>query len=127
MNIEDFRNYCLAFPYAEETLPFDETTLVYKVGGKMFAVGDMESFDRIVVKCEPEEAEALRERYPEVTEAWHFNKRWWNALPTAGDLPESFLREQIRNSYLLVVQRNVTPRSLRDEIEAVIAAGTLPE
>ena len=116
MDIETFRDYCLSLPMTEECTPFDETTLVYKVGGKMYACADMGSFDHIAVKCDPDEALRLREQYPEVDIAWHFNKRHWNGIRTDGDLPDAFIREQIRNSYLLVLRKNVTPKQLRDEI-----------
>ena len=62
-----------------------------------------------------------------MTAAGHFNKRHWNGIRTDGDLPEAFIREQIRNSYLLVVRRNVTPRALRDEILRYIEEHGLPE
>ena len=118
MDIIEFREYCLSLPYATECTPFDETTLVMKVGGKIFAAADMEQFDAFVVKCDPDEAVALRDRHPEISEARHWNKRWWNAVSVVGDLPENFLREQIAQSYMLVVRRNVTPKALREEILA---------
>ena len=127
MDIEEFRDYCLSLPLTEETTPFDETTLVYKIGGRMYACADMADFGWVAVKCDPDEALRLRERYPEVGEAWHFDKRHWNGIRTDGDLPEAFIREQIRNSYLLVVHRNVTPRSLRDEILRCIEKQGLSE
>lgn len=127
MDILSFRDYCLSLPLAEESTPFDETTLVYKIGGKMFACADMAEFDHIAVKCDPDEAIALRERYAEITPAYHFNKQHWNGIRTDGDLPEAFLREQIRNSYLLVLRRSVTPRSLRDELLALVEKQGLPE
>lgn len=120
MSIEDIREYCLSLPYAEETLPFDDDTLVYKVGGRMFAVTTLSQHDRVVVKCDPDLAIELRDRYEEVTEAWHFNKRHWNAIYLMGDLAESFILEQIFNSYMLVIHKNVTPRALRDEILSVV-------
>lgn len=116
MDILAFRDYCLSLPQTEESTPFDDTTLVYKVGGKMYACADMADFDRIAVKCDPDEALMLRERYPEVSAAPHFNKAHWNGIRTGGDLPDAFLREQIRNSYMLVLRRNVTPKSLREAI-----------
>ena len=121
MDIIEFREYCLSLPYTEECTPFDETTLVMKVGGKIFAAADMERFDAFVVKCDPDEAVALRDAYGEITEAYHWNKRWWNAVSVCGDLPGSFLRGQIFQSYMLVVRRNVTPRALREEILAAVA------
>ena len=126
MDIVEFREYCLSLPRVAECTPFDETTLVMKVGGKIFAAADMEQFDAFVVKCDPDKAVALRDRHPEIGEAHHWNKRWWNAVSVVGDLPDSFLRRQIIQSYLLVIRRNVTPRALREEILAE-AAGLLPE
>ena len=127
MDVLSFRDYCLSLPMSEETTPFDETTLVYKVGGKMFACADMVDFTRIAVKCDPDEAVLLREQYPEVTPGWHLNKRHWNDIRTDSDLPDRFLREQIRNSYLLVLRQNVTPKSLREEILSCVEQQGLPE
>ncbi len=127
MDVLTFRDYCLSLPMTEETTPFDETTLVYKIGGKMYACADMVDFDRIAVKCDPDRAIMLRERYPEVTTAPHFNKRHWNGLRTDGDLPDAFLREQIRDSYMLVLRQNVTPRVLREELLACVERLGLPE
>lgn len=118
MSIEEIRNYCLSLPYVEETMPFDDTTIVYKVGGKWFAVTDLEENNKVVVKCDPDLAIELRDRHEEITPAWHFNKRHWNAVRLDGDLTPQFIYEQIKNSYMLVVQKNVTPRALRIEILA---------
>lgn len=127
MDLLEFRDYCLSLPLVEESTPFDETTLVYKVGGRMFAYAGMEEFDPIAVKCDPDLALVLRERYAEVTPAWHSSKRHWNDIRTQGDLSDAFIREQIRNSYMLVLQQNVTPRVLRDEILAYVTKVGLPE
>lgn len=120
MSIEDIRNYCLGLPYVAETLPFDDDTIVYKVGGKWFAVIDLMHSDRVVVKCDPDLAIELRDMHDEVTEAWHFNKRHWNSIRLTGDLLPSFIFEQIYNSYILVIRKNVTPRALRNEILTAI-------
>lgn len=128
MDLTAFRDYCLSLPFTEETTPFDETTLVYKVGGRMYAFADMVEFRRVALKCDPDEAILLRERYPdEVTPAYHTNKRLWNDIRTTGDLPERFIRELIRNSYLLVVRQNVTPRTRREEILRYVEEHGLPE
>lgn len=116
MSIEEIRNYCLSLPYAAETMPFDDTTLVYKVGGKWFAVADIIDHNKVVVKCDPDLAIELRDIHEEVTAAWHFNKRHWNSISLIGDLADSFIYEQIYNSYLLVIEKNVVPRALRLEI-----------
>lgn len=107
-------------------MPFDDTTLVYKIGGRMFACADIEPFRYVAVKCDPDEALVLREQYPEIEPAYHFNKRHWNGISTSGDLPDAFIREQIRNSYRLVLN-GVSPRSLRLQIEEYVARVGLPE
>ena len=95
MDVLAFRDYCLSLPLTEECTPFDETTLVYKVGGKMYAYADMENFGRVAVKCDPDEAVFLREEYPDVTPAWHSSKKHWNDIRTTGDLkPET--EEQLK-------------------------------
>ena len=127
MDVLSFRDYCLSLPMTEETTPFDETTLVYKVGGRMFALADMVDFTAVSVKCDPDTAIRLREEFPEITPGGHLNKRHWNTIRTDGDLPERFVREQIRNSYLLVLRQNVTPKSLREEILACVEQAGLPE
>lgn len=127
MDILELRRYCLSLPLAEECTPFDETTLVFKIGGKMFCYTDMVEFGRIAVKCDPDEAILLRERYPgEISPAFHSNKRHWNDLRTDGDLPDAFLRDQVRRSYLLAL-RGVTPKARRQEIETYIETAGLPE
>lgn len=103
MDIIEFRDYCLSLPWAEECLPFDDNTLVYKVGGKMFALAGMNDFRFFNVKCRPELAIELRERYAEVVPAFHCNKKHWNSVMVDGDLNEEFMRRQIRDSYDLVL------------------------
>ena len=127
MDILELRRYCLSLPLAEECTPFDETTLVFKIGGKMFCYTDMVEFRWIAVKCDPDRAVLLRERYPElVTPAFHSNKRHWNGIRTDGDLPDAFIREQLRHSYLLVAA-GITPKALRQEIRNQIEKAGLPD
>lgn len=122
MDILDFREYVLSLPLVEECTPFDETTLVYKIGGRMFACADMEEFDRVTVKHDPDEGEALRDRYAEITPAFHFNKRYWSSLAVGGDLPDSLIRELIRSSYFYTLRNTVTPKYLREELTRQIEA-----
>lgn len=115
MDVLEYREFCLSLPLTEESTPFDETTLVYKVAGKMYTLADMQDFDYINVKCDPAVAESLREEYPgDVIPGRHMNKRHWNSLCVAGHLSDSFLREQIRNSYMLIIR--ALPRATREEI-----------
>ena len=116
MDIVDFREYCLSLPEVEECLPFDEVTLVFKVGGKMFAVVGLDNPIGFVVKCDPERAILLRDRYEQVKAAFHFNKRHWNSLRFEGRMSDEQLRREILHSYLLVVRQNVVPKARRVEL-----------
>lgn len=103
MHIEDFRNYCLAKPGAEETFPFGEDTLVYKVNGKIFAITglDDENFS-VNLKCDPQYALELRDEYPQIIPGFHMNKKHWNTVSFEDGLPEDLLRSLIDHSYTLV-------------------------
>ena len=120
MNIEEFRDYCLSLPCVEESMPFDNETLTYKIGGKVFALASMEDFNHFAVKCQPELAIELREQYSEVTPAFHLNKKHWNDISVEGSLTNKFQQEQIFASYMLVVNKNVSPKALRLELLDVI-------
>ncbi len=121
MNIEEYRDYCLSLPCVEESLPFDDVTLVYKIGGKVFTLATMEEFDHFAVKCDPDEAIELRERYSAVTSAFHLNKKHWNDIYVDQDLDDNFMRQQILNAYLLVARKSVTPKALRVELLEIIS------
>lgn len=103
MNFEEIRDYCLAKKGAHESFPFDSETLVFKVGGKMFLLTGLENTDlRFNVKCDPELAIELRERYSSVLPGYHMSKKHWNTIICSNDLSDDFLKEQIDNSYNLV-------------------------
>jgi predicted DNA-binding protein (MmcQ/YjbR family) len=112
MNIEEFRDYCLSFKHVEEKLPFDESTLVFYVKGKMFCLADIDTFDYINVKCDPEKAIMLREQYDEVIPGYHMNKKHWNSIQTTGKLSDKLIKEWINDSYYLVVAG--LPKKLRE-------------
>ena len=101
MDILDVRELCLSLPQSEETAPFDGTTLVYKVAGKMFLLADMTDGRAVNVKCDPDHAIALRERYAEVTPGWHMNKKHWISVRFDSDVPGELLKELVRQSYEL--------------------------
>lgn len=106
MNIETFRDYCLAKKGVEETFPFDEVTLVFKVMGKVFAITglDNEVFE-VNLKCDPEWAIELREEYAEIRPGWHMNKKHWNTVQFEESLSPEFLCQLIDHSYDLVVKK----------------------
>ena len=102
MNIETYRKYCLSKPAVSEEFPFDETTLVFKVAGKIFALTDVNSFYSINLKCEPEMAQRLREEYPAVKPGFHMNKKHWNTVAMDRTVPDQRIFEWINQSYELV-------------------------
>ncbi|MBN1949361.1 MAG: MmcQ/YjbR family DNA-binding protein [Candidatus Cloacimonetes bacterium] len=103
MDIDAVRLYCLAKPGVTEDFPFDEHTLVMKVGGKMFALLGDEFPPRLNLKCDPLLAENLRAEHRSILPGYHMNKRHWNTLVLNGELPESLIRDLIDHSYELVV------------------------
>jgi len=106
MNIEALRVYCLKKKGVEETFPFDEVTLVFKVMGKMFLLTGLDAPEfRINVKCDPEKAMELRENYPDVIPGFHMNKKHWNSVFCERDLDDKLIIEMIDHSYDLVVSK----------------------
>jgi predicted DNA-binding protein (MmcQ/YjbR family) len=105
MDIESFREYCLSLPGTTEEFPFGPETLVFKVGGKVFALTGIESFESINLKCDPELVVELRERYPAVQPGYHMNKKHWNTVVIDHSIPDSLLREWIKHSYDLVTAK----------------------
>ncbi len=105
MNIEVIRDYCLSLPKVTEDFPFDDTTLVFRVADKIFAIIDLLKTDSLVVKCNPQTAIELREKYEEIAGAYHMNKRYWNQINLAGNLSDRFIFQQIRHSYNEVIRK----------------------
>ena len=105
MNLETFREYCLAKPGAAETTPFGPDNLVFKVAGKMFALAALDEVPaRANLKCDPDRALELRDRYEEVQPGYHMSKKHWNTVDLEGRIPERELKEMIDHSYELVVK-----------------------
>ncbi|NCB06983.1 MAG: MmcQ/YjbR family DNA-binding protein [Bacteroidia bacterium] len=115
MNIEELREYCLSLKGAAEDFPFDETTLVFKVGGKMFCLTDLESNLAISVKNNPEKNIELREEYPAVKPGYHMNKKYWNTIDLNGTIPDDMIKNLIDESYDLVTMS--LPRKIQQEIK----------
>ncbi len=106
MDIEAFRQYCLAKPGVEESFPFGGDTLVFKVVGKIFALTGLDNdVFEVNLKCVPARAVSLREKYPEsIRPGYHMNKKHWNTVVFESELPESLLGELVDHSYQLVVK-----------------------
>jgi predicted DNA-binding protein (MmcQ/YjbR family) len=104
MNIEELREYCLSKDFTEETFPFDETTLVFKVWGKAFLLVDIvEKPLSFNVKCDPEKAIQLREQHSFVLPGYHMNKKHWNTIVCEAGVSKKLLTEWIDHSYEQVV------------------------
>lgn len=115
MNVfDEVRSFCLSLNYVTESFPFDESTLVFKVGGKMFALIDIEDANSINLKCDPEKAIDLRERFHYVLPGYHMNKNHWNTVLFDTSLSSSFLQEMIIHSYQLVWDK--LPKKVRLEL-----------
>ena len=105
MNVEDISEYCLSKKGTSEDFPFDEETLVFKVMGKMFALIPLERIPfQINLKCDPELAVELRERYEAVQPGYHMNKNHWNTILVDGTLRNELIYRWIDDSYNLVVK-----------------------
>lgn len=116
MNIETFRDYCLRKKGVEETFPFGEDVLVFKVMGKMFALTGLDNPEfKVNLKCDPDWALELREQHPEIQPGWHMSKKLWNTVYFEESLNDDFLCKLIDHSYELVV--NSLSKKLRTELE----------
>jgi predicted DNA-binding protein (MmcQ/YjbR family) len=105
MNIEEIRDFCLSKPEVTESFPFDNETLVFKVKGKMFLLAGINLPLSINVKCDPEEAQELREEYPSVQPGYHMNKLHWNTINVDGSIDDHLLYKWIEESYYLVASK----------------------
>jgi predicted DNA-binding protein (MmcQ/YjbR family) len=113
MDLESFREYCLTKTGATEGAPFGETVVVFKVGGKMFALAALDEVPATVnLKCDPDLALELRDRYEQVRPGYHMNKKHWNTVELGTGIPDPEIRKMIDHSYELVVQS--LPRNQRE-------------
>jgi predicted DNA-binding protein (MmcQ/YjbR family) len=113
MNLADVCAYCMSRLGAEETTPFGPEVLVYKVGGRMFALTVPGEFPlRVNLKCDPDRALELRDQYEAIKPGYHMNKTHWNTLDLSGGLPGALVRDLIDHSYELVVA--ALPKRVRE-------------
>ena len=115
MHLEDAIAHCLSQAQAYETTPFGPEVLVYKVGGKMFAWTEPEAFPATMnLKCDPQRALDMRDRFEAIRPGYHMNKRHWNTVTLDGTLPATLVRELIEHSYQLVVSG--LPKKVREAL-----------
>jgi len=103
MNVEEIRLFCLNKTGVTESFPFDDTTLVFKVLNKMFALVNLKDNQNINLKCDPDKAIELREHYTSVLPGYHMNKKLWNTIMLDESIPDKIIKEWIDDSYALVV------------------------
>src|SRR3954469_18222367 len=104
MDLEQFREYCLRKPAATEGTPFGKNVLVFKVAGKIFALASLDEVPATAnLKCDPDLALELRDRYEQVQPGYHMNKKHWNTVEIGTGIPGAELRKMIDHSYELVV------------------------
>jgi predicted DNA-binding protein (MmcQ/YjbR family) len=116
MTTDEIRSILARKPRATEEYPFGPGAMVFKVGGKLFAIVGTE--DRplsVSLKCDPDEALALRSTYPSIQPGYHLNKRHWNTVALDSAIPNDLLHEMIDESYALVVQS--LPKAIRDSLK----------
>jgi predicted DNA-binding protein (MmcQ/YjbR family) len=112
MDLAKFREYCLSKPQTTEGAPFGPDVVVFKVGGKMFALASLDQVPATAnLKCDPDLALELRDRYEQVRSGYHMNKKHWNTIDIEAGIPDGELRKMIDHSYDLVVKR--LPKSKR--------------
>ena len=106
MNLEIFYEYCLSKKGVTEHFPFDEETLVFKVGGKMFCLTSLKEWEKgtpsLNLKCNPEKAEELRAEYEAINPGFHMSKTHWNTVAFHSDVSDKMMCELINHSFDLV-------------------------
>lgn len=124
MDIEKFREYCLLKKSVTEELPFGPDTLVYKVMGRLFALCGVDNVPGSCnLKCDPERAQELREKYASIIPGYHMNKKHWNTIVWDGSISDKLIQELIDHSYSLVV--SALPVNQRNEMEEGLPAKKL--
>jgi predicted DNA-binding protein (MmcQ/YjbR family) len=102
-DLDSIRSFCLGLPHTTEDFPFGETTLVFRVGGKLYALLGTDARPLSVnLKCAPDDALELRARHPAITPGYHMNKRHWNTVLLDGSLPTELVQRLFADSYALV-------------------------
>ena len=115
MDLGSFREYCLSKPGATEDTPFGEDVLVFKVGGKVFALAPLDEVPAAAnLKCDPDLALELRDRYEQVRAGYHMNKKHWNTVEIDSGIPDAELRKMIDHSYELVLR--TLPKVKREKL-----------
>ncbi|NBS25777.1 MAG: MmcQ/YjbR family DNA-binding protein [Gammaproteobacteria bacterium] len=124
MTYEQARQYLMDLPDALLDYPFGAEVAVFKVRNKIFATLT-ETNGKVFsnLKCDPEEAIMLRDLFDEVMPGYHMNKKHWNTLELAGNLPRIEIQRMMENSYTLVVKN--LPKKARQSLEIEYGADNI--
>jgi predicted DNA-binding protein (MmcQ/YjbR family) len=116
MDIEIVRTYCLSLPHTTEDMPFGPTTLVFRIGGKMFGLMSLDEvdFQRINLKCDPEKVEELRDNYSYIIPGYHMNKTHWNTVQLSDEADFKLVTKLIVDSYNLV--KDSLPKAIKSTL-----------
>ena len=118
MNIQQFYELCLSKKGVTEHFPFDEDTLVFKVGGKIFALSSLKQWENgtpsVNLKCNPEKAQELRAQYDDIQPGYHMSKIHWNTIAINRDVLDKLIKQLIDHSYELVFKS--LPKKIQIEI-----------
>lgn len=121
MTIDVYYDYCLNKKGVTEHFPFDEDTLVFKVGGKMFALSSLQEWENgtpsVNLKCDPEWALELRGQYDDIQPGFHMSKIHWNTVKINGSVSDAFVKELIDHSYDLVF-KSLTKKQQQEVAES---------
>ncbi len=121
MDIQQFFDYCLSKKGVTEHFPFNEDALVLKVGGKMFLLSSLSSWEngnpKVNLKCDPERAQELRAEYDGIQPGYHMSKKHWNTISINEEVPDTLVKELIDHSYELVFSS--LPNKIKNEIRIV--------
>lgn len=119
MNIQDLFDFCLSKKGVTEHFPFDQDTLVFKVGGKMFCLTSLLSWENgtpsVNLKCDPEIAQELRVQFESVEPGYHMNKKHWNTVKINMEIPDKDICNMILDSYCLILDS--LPKKIKSELK----------
>lgn len=119
MNIQQLYEYCLSKKGVTEHFPFDNDTLVFKVGGKMFCLTSLKKWEEgepsLNLKCNPEQALLLRAQFEAIQPGYHMSKVHWNTVYLNQDVPDKKIAHLINHSFELVFAS--LPKKIKQEIE----------
>lgn len=120
MNLETYYDYCLSKKGVTEHFPFDEDTLVFKVGGKMFALSSLSQWEKgepsVNLKCNPERSDELRAHYSDIQPGFHMSKLHWNTIALNQEVSDPLIKELINHSYELVF-RSLSKKAQNEILE----------